>query len=77
VELLERDAALEQLHALLNEAIAGEGKLESPDPEPAPQFARHMAGDWAGAAELWQGIGCPFEQACALTDGTFPLFGGR
>jgi DNA-binding CsgD family transcriptional regulator len=48
------------------------GKLELPHPEPPPQFARHMAGDWAGAAELWQQLGCPFEQACALADGDVP-----
>jgi ATP/maltotriose-dependent transcriptional regulator MalT len=48
------------------------GKLEVPYPQPPPQFARHMAGDWAGAAELWQTIGCPFEEACALADGDIP-----
>ena len=32
-------------------------------------FARHMSGDWRGAAEAWARLGCPFEQAGALIDG--------
>jgi DNA-binding CsgD family transcriptional regulator len=35
----------------------------------AVPFARHMCGDWRGAAEAWARLGCPFEQACALADG--------
>jgi DNA-binding NarL/FixJ family response regulator len=28
-----------------------------------------MAGDWRAAAEAWEAIGCPYEQALALMDG--------
>jgi DNA-binding CsgD family transcriptional regulator len=35
---------------------------------PAP-FGREISGDWAGAADVWREIGCPYEQACALFDG--------
>jgi DNA-binding CsgD family transcriptional regulator len=31
-------------------------------------FALQMAGDWQAAAEVWQEIGCPYEQAMALAD---------
>jgi DNA-binding NarL/FixJ family response regulator len=27
-----------------------------------------LAGDWAGAAERWRGLGCPYEAALALAD---------
>ena len=35
----------------------------------AEPFARQIAGDWLGAAELWAQVGCPYEQAFALADG--------
>lgn len=35
----------------------------------AEPFARQIAGDWQGAAALWEQIGCPYEQALALADG--------
>lgn len=35
----------------------------------AEPFARHILGDWRGAAEAWDQLGCPFEQARALADG--------
>lgn len=35
----------------------------------AVPFARHIVGDWQGAAEAWGELGCPYEQARALTDG--------
>ncbi len=35
----------------------------------APPFALQIAGDWQGAAVLWEQIGCPYEQALALADG--------
>lgn len=35
----------------------------------AGPFARHILGDWRGAAEAWDQLGCPFEQARALADG--------
>jgi DNA-binding CsgD family transcriptional regulator/tetratricopeptide (TPR) repeat protein len=35
----------------------------------AKPFALQIAGDWRGAAEAWEGRGCPYEQALALLDG--------
>jgi DNA-binding CsgD family transcriptional regulator/tetratricopeptide (TPR) repeat protein len=35
----------------------------------AKPFALQIAGDWRGAAEDWEGRGCPYEQALALMDG--------
>ncbi len=35
----------------------------------APPFAAERAGRWAEAAELWERLGCPFEQALALARG--------
>jgi DNA-binding CsgD family transcriptional regulator len=35
----------------------------------AEPFARQMAGDWRGSAELWARLGCPYEQALALAEG--------
>jgi DNA-binding CsgD family transcriptional regulator len=35
---------------------------------PVP-FGREISGDWMGAADVWREIGCPYEQACALSDG--------
>ena len=34
----------------------------------AEPFALQMRGDWRGAAELWQRIGCPYEAALAAAD---------
>jgi class 3 adenylate cyclase/tetratricopeptide (TPR) repeat protein len=43
--------------------------LESKPPERAAEpYALQIAGDWAGAAELWAEIGCPYEAALALAD---------
>jgi DNA-binding CsgD family transcriptional regulator len=42
---------------------------EVPEGAIAPPFALQIAGDWRGAAELWEQIGCPYEQALALADG--------
>jgi len=38
-----------------------------PLPAPGP-FALQAAGDWAGAAQAWLTIGCPYESALALAD---------
>jgi DNA-binding CsgD family transcriptional regulator/tetratricopeptide (TPR) repeat protein len=38
----------------------------------APPFALQVKGDWHGAAEAWQRLGCPYEQARALADGDVP-----
>ena len=47
--------------------LAGE-KLSPPDWVGEP-FARSFAGDWQGAAEAWQALGCPYERALALSAG--------
>ena len=44
------------------------GGLEPPYPDLPPAFARQIAGDWAGAAELWRQLGCPYQQASALAN---------
>jgi DNA-binding CsgD family transcriptional regulator len=44
------------------------GLTSVPGPIAEP-FARQIAGDWWGAAALWEQIGCPYEQALALADG--------
>lgn len=35
----------------------------------AEPFRLQIEGDWRGAAEAWHAIGCPYEEAMALTDG--------
>jgi DNA-binding CsgD family transcriptional regulator/tetratricopeptide (TPR) repeat protein len=35
----------------------------------ASPYALHIAGDWHGAAEAWERLSCPYEQARALADG--------
>lgn len=41
------------------------------DPPDVPDgpYTLQMAGDWAGAAAAWSGLGCPYERALALADG--------
>jgi hypothetical protein len=34
-------------------------------PQAAEPYALQLAGDWAGAAELWSELGCPYEEALA------------
>jgi DNA-binding CsgD family transcriptional regulator len=36
----------------------------------AEPYQRQLDGDWAGAARFWQDLGCPYEAAMALLDGT-------
>ncbi|CAN7516731.1 AAA family ATPase [Bosea sp. LjRoot90] len=38
----------------------------------APPFILQIEGDWQGAAEAWRYLGCPYEEARALTDGDAP-----
>jgi DNA-binding CsgD family transcriptional regulator len=38
----------------------------------APPFVLQIGGDWQRAAEVWEGLGCPYEQARALADGDQP-----
>ena len=47
------------------------GLSEVPDRTPEP-FALQMAGDWRAAADCWEQLGCPYEQAMALLDGDEP-----
>jgi DNA-binding CsgD family transcriptional regulator len=35
----------------------------------AEPFALQIAGDWSAAAQVWQQLNCPYEQARALADG--------
>jgi DNA-binding CsgD family transcriptional regulator/tetratricopeptide (TPR) repeat protein len=34
----------------------------------AKPYALQMAGDWAGAAQVWERLGCPYERAVALAE---------
>lgn len=38
----------------------------------APPFLLQIEGNWQGAAEAWQRLGCPYEEARALADGDVP-----
>jgi DNA-binding CsgD family transcriptional regulator len=43
--------------------------VDEPCPGSAAEpFQVHLEGDWARAAELWRGLGCPYEAALALGD---------
>jgi DNA-binding CsgD family transcriptional regulator len=46
----------------------GGGLSEAPAGTPAP-YAFQIAGDWRAAADAWEHIGCPYEQALALLNG--------
>jgi DNA-binding CsgD family transcriptional regulator len=35
----------------------------------AKPYSLHIAGEWRAAAEAWEELGCPYEQAHALADG--------
>ena len=41
---------------------------DDPDPPVPDPYLLQMAGDWQAAAQAWQEIGCPYEQAMALAD---------
>ena len=47
---------------------AAAGLTTAPEGTFAP-YALQIAGDWRAAAEAWERIGCPWEQALALLDG--------
>ena len=47
---------------------AGDGVQPLPAWTARP-YALHIAGDWRAAAEEWERLGCPYEQARALADG--------
>lgn len=38
----------------------------------AQPFQQQIKGEWQGAAVVWEGLGCPYEQARALADGDAP-----
>jgi DNA-binding CsgD family transcriptional regulator/tetratricopeptide (TPR) repeat protein len=42
------------------------GVAETIADDVAPPYAAELAGEWALAAELWTGLGCPYEAALAL-----------
>jgi DNA-binding CsgD family transcriptional regulator len=44
------------------------GVLRDPPAAAAQPYARQMSGDWAGAALVWDAIGCPYEAAMARAD---------
>ena len=44
------------------------GRLDHVPARVARPFALQMAGDWQAAAQAWEEIGCPYEQAMALAD---------
>jgi DNA-binding CsgD family transcriptional regulator/tetratricopeptide (TPR) repeat protein len=48
------------------------GALSAPPSETPEPFALHMAGNWRAAAAAWDEIGCPYEQAEALSEGDEP-----
>ncbi len=45
------------------------GAIGGPPDQAAEPFAAHMRGDWKAAADLWDELGCPYEQALALAEG--------
>jgi hypothetical protein len=45
-----------------------EAEVEMPGWMARP-YALHIAGDWLSAAEAWEQLGCPYEQARALAEG--------
>jgi DNA-binding CsgD family transcriptional regulator len=48
------------------------GALSEPPPGCAPPQAFEIRGDWRAAAQAWQQLDCPFEQARALAEGDTP-----
>jgi len=45
------------------------GGLTSPLEKVAKPFALQIVGDWRSAAQEWERLGCPYEQAMSLADG--------
>jgi DNA-binding CsgD family transcriptional regulator len=65
--------AVARQHAWLAGALAlWQHRLGHAIPAPewlAPPYAQSLAGDWRAAAAEWQRLGCPYEQALALSAG--------
>jgi DNA-binding CsgD family transcriptional regulator len=50
-------------------AVRRRAGLEDDLPQDLPEpYGSELAGDWHGAAEAWDGFGCPYETALALSD---------
>jgi DNA-binding CsgD family transcriptional regulator/tetratricopeptide (TPR) repeat protein len=45
------------------------GLLDEAPPGAAAPYAAQIGGDWRRAAELWDGLGCPYDAALARADG--------
>ncbi|MEN3330285.1 MAG: hypothetical protein V7638_5092 [Acidobacteriota bacterium] len=45
------------------------GATQPREQEIAEPYALQISGDWKAAAECWKRIGCPYEEAVALSDG--------
>ncbi len=45
------------------------GAIPAPPDSAAEPFALHMNGEWRGAADAWNTLGCPYEEAMALAGG--------
>jgi DNA-binding CsgD family transcriptional regulator len=78
--LAEMQQGVEQVCAISNPWIQGElalwlwrcgGMPHNLKDLPAP-FRLQITGDWRGAAAAWEMVGCPYEQAMALSDGDDP-----
>lgn len=48
------------------------GALAAAPAGAAGPYALQINGDWVGAANAWQELGCPYEQALALADSNEP-----
>ncbi|MGK9170041.1 AAA family ATPase [Inquilinus limosus] len=48
------------------------GDRSDPPSWAARPFLLQIRGGWRGAAEIWERLGCPYEQARALADGDMP-----
>jgi DNA-binding CsgD family transcriptional regulator len=44
------------------------GAATDPDARVAPPYALQATADWAGAAQAWRELGCPYEMALALAE---------
>ncbi len=45
------------------------GVIKTPPEDVIEPYRAQMSGDWQRAAELWEQVGCPYEQGMALMDG--------
>jgi len=48
------------------------GALSIPPEDSAEPFALQIRGEWRQAADRWERLGCPYEQAMALAEGDDP-----